>query len=322
MLTSSVLDEVGNTPLIRLNIKDFPSINVFGKLEYCNPTGSIKDRAASYILKKCLQDRIINRDTVIIESSSGNFGVALASYAAYWGLKFTCVIDPYISPVNEMLIRSMGATVCKVDEPDENGGYLISRIKKVNELQSEIKNSYWINQYANPLNAEAYYESLGQEICDYFKGNLDYIFLGVSSGGTITGVSKRIKEMFPSTMVIAVDVYGSVIFGKSPMRRMIPGIGSSIVPDILKHAKLDDTVWVHQEDIVKNCRQLLSDHSIFAGGSSGAVIAGMKQYFSYREVADGATALCILPDRGERYASTIYDNGWCEQFAMQREELI
>ena len=319
MLTSCILDNVGNTPLLKLHMKDLPHVNTYGKLEYYNPTGSVKDRAASFILKRCLQDGAIDQDTFIIESSSGNFGVALASYTARLGLKFICVIDPHISPVNEMLIRSMGATVIKVEEPDENGGYLISRIKKVNELKSQIQNSYWVNQYANPLNAEAYYTSLGEEICRDFEGSLDYIFMGVSSGGTITGVSNRLKERFPSLKVIAVDVDGSVIFGKQPSRRLIPGIGSSMVPEILKQAKIDDVVWVHQRDVINNCKQLLAEHSIFAGGSSGAVLSGMKQYFSYRNIPEGTNALCVFPDRGERYANTIYNQMWCDQHAEEKE---
>lgn len=319
MMISQILDYVGNTPLVRLNIDDLPNVNVFGKLEYYNPTGSLKDRAASYILSKCLKDGVINLDTTIIESSSGNFGVALSAFSARLGLKFICVIDQTISPINEMLIRSHGAKVFKVDVIDENGGYLLNRIRKVKELKSQISNSYWVNQYENPLNAEAYYNSLGEEICDTFDGKLDVIFLGVSSGGTITGLSRKIKERSPSTVIVAVDVYGSVIFGKSAAKRNIPGIGSSMVPKILKQAYYDEVMWVDETSLVRHCHELLSQHAVFVGGSSGATFCAMKEYFRNRSFDRTMNALCLFPDRGDRYSNTIYNDQWCERYLLQEE---
>lgn len=314
MFSSHVLDQVGNTPVVRLRIKEQPQLNVVCKLEYYNPTGSVKDRAASYILEKCLKDKIIDKDTTIIESSSGNFGVALAAYCKRLNLKFICVIDPNISFINEMLIKSLGGITYKMDKPDINGGYLITRIQKVKELTREIKNSYWINQYSNVLNARAYYGSLGQEICDEFDDNLDYVFMGVSSGGTITGASQRVKEKFPNAQIIAVDIEGSVIFGGHASKRYIPGIGSSMVPEILKDAYIDDVVWVNELDVVDHCRELLTEYSIFAGGSSGSVYAAIKKYFSIRKLDQKVNVLCVFPDRGERYCSTIYSDTWRERF--------
>jgi 2,3-diaminopropionate biosynthesis protein SbnA len=315
-MTQCALDAVGNTPVVSLTIDGLPNVNLFGKLEYYNPTGSVKDRAASFILKKCLEEGTITRDTTIIESSSGNFGIALSAFCSKLGLSFICVIDPNISPVNEMIIASFGARLVKVRKTDENGGYLLTRIKKVKELQREIKNSYWVNQYANPLNAMAYRESLGNELVNAIPGKIDYVFTGVSSGGTITGLSQKIKEKNPATKVIAVDIFGSVIFGGTPAKRYIPGIGSSMAPDILKSAFIDEVVYVSELDTVYNCRELLRKYFIFAGGSSGSVLAGVKKYFYQHDIAQPFNVVCLFPDRGDRYFSTIYNDSWVREALM------
>lgn len=318
---TNILDTVGNTPLVAINIKNKTNFNLFAKLEFCNPTGSVKDRAASYVIKKILDEGIINKDTTLIESSSGNFGVALSAYSKMYGLKFICIIDKNTSPVNEMLIKAHGAQIIKVNEPDKYGGYLLNRIRKIKEIIKTTSNIYWINQYENPLNAKAYYETLGNEICNGVDGNIDYIFLGVSSGGTITGVSQRIKEKFPKAKVIAVDIFGSVIFGNAPMKRYIPGIGSSMVPKILQSALIDDVVWVTEIETVKCCKELLQEHAIFAGGSSGSVYAAIKKYFSIREIKETLNVVCIFPDRGERYCNTVYNDCWYNEYLMDKEKM-
>ncbi|WIY62271.1 2,3-diaminopropionate biosynthesis protein SbnA [Bacillus arachidis] len=308
---NSVLDFVGKTPMVQLTSKDLCNVNLFVKLEGNNPTGSVKDRAAAHILETLLQKGDIDKDTTIIESSSGNFGIALASYCKRVGLKFICVVDPKILPVNEMIIRSLGATVIKVTEPDNSGGYLITRLEKVNELRNSIANSYWINQYGNKLVANAYYETVGKQICNEIE--VDYIFLGVSSGGTITGISNCVKEKFPKSKVIAVDMEGSVIFGLQPQNRSIPGIGSSIVPDILKDSIIDDVVIISEKTSIEMCKELLSEHAIFAGGSSGAVYGAVKNYFKDKNYVKKPNVVTLFADRGDRYFDTIYNEEWCHK---------
>jgi cysteine synthase A len=222
----SILERVGNTPLVSIKMEELSNVNLFVKLEAYNPTGSVKDRAAAYILRELLDDGTIDSKTTIIESTSGNFGVALSAYCKYYGLKFIAVVDPHISKMNEMLMRANKARIIKVTQHDQHGGYLLTRINKIKELEQGIKNCYWINQYENPLNARAYYQSLGKEICFQLE-EINYVFLGVSSGGTITGVSQKIKENFPAATIVAVDVEGSLIFTGVGRKRFIPGIGSS-----------------------------------------------------------------------------------------------
>lgn len=212
MIYREMTQLVGNTPMIQLKLDELKKVNLYAKLECNNPTGSVKDRAASNILMTLLESKEITHNTTIIESSSGNFGIALSYFCKMFNLPFYCVIDPNISPINEKIIRLNATKVIKVTEPDENGGYLLNRIKKVKELKSMIADSYWVNQYGNWLNAESYYNTLGEEICKDLP-NADYVFLGVSSGGTITGTSRKIKEKLPNAKVIAVDIVGSVVFG-------------------------------------------------------------------------------------------------------------
>lgn len=297
--------------MISIKMKELPGINLSVKLESHNPTGSVKDRAAAYILRVLLEKKIIDGETTILESTSGNFGVSLSAYCKYFGLRFIAVVDPSITLINEMLIEANGGEIVKVTQPDPFGGYLLTRIQRIRELKEQIRNSYWVNQYENPLNARAYYYSLGKEIC-FQVDDLDYIFLGVSSGGTITGVSKKVKENFPFSKVIAVDVEGSVIFNNPSKKRYIPGIGSSMVPKILKDAYIDDVVIVDEYSTIRECHNLLKLHHFFVGGSSGSVIAGVKKYFADKELTRQMNVVSVFPDRGERYFDTIYNKGWCD----------
>lgn len=319
MIYTNILNKVGNTPLVKVALPEIENLNVFAKLEMYNPTGSVKDRAAAYIIEKLLASGQINSETTIIESSSGNFGLALSAVCRHYGLKFYCVIDNNTTPDNERLINVLCSKVIKIVEPDIYGGYLINRIKKVNELKDTIKNSYWVNQYANPLNAEAYYQTLGVELNEAMD-KVDYIFIGISSGGTITGISNKIKEKFPNAKIIAVDIQGSVIFGHPPGKRNIPGIGSSIQPEILNKAIIDDVVIVNDIETIKMCNRILMDNYILAGGSSGSVMAAILKYFTMSRPTEKINVLTLFPDRGDRYTSTIFNPEWVKQIEMQEEQ--
>lgn len=311
----NILETVGNTPIVKISNNKFPQLNIFAKLEMYNPTGSVKDRAAKYIIDNGIKSGELNEKSIIIESSSGNFGIALSAYCKFKGLAFYCVIDPLITPINEFLIRINSTKVFKVDKRDENGAYLLNRIRQVNKLLKEIPNAFWVNQYANPNNATAYAETLGEEICREMEV-VDYLFVGVSSGGTITGLSNKIKTKFPNVKIIAVDIKDSVIFGGVPEKRFIPGIGSSKVPDILLNAKIDDVVMVDECSVIQECQELLTHDNLFVGGSSGAVIAGIKQYFAKQKDFSDVNIVTIFADRGDRYANTIYNESWKREVGL------
>src|SRR5438093_4702245 len=235
------------TPHVPLAMK---GMDLFAKLEYVNPVGSIKERAAYWILKRAAERGEIREETTVIESSSGNFAAALAAFTRLVGLRFIPVIDPNISGAYESFLRGICPTVVKVEDRDDTGGFLKTRLEKVKELCATIPNAYWTNQYGNLDAVEAHYELTAGEICAEFE-SLDSVFIGVSTAGTIAGVSRRLKERYPNIRVIGVDPEGSVIFGGAPRKRHIPGIGSSIVPPLLSHAKIDDVVLIPERVTVQ-----------------------------------------------------------------------
>jgi 2,3-diaminopropionate biosynthesis protein SbnA len=284
-------------------------MNLFAKLEYVNPIGSIKDRAAYWILKRAAERGEITEETTVVESSSGNFAAALAAFTRLLGLKFIPVIDPNISSTYESFLRRVCPTVVKVEDRDETGGFLKTRLQMVEHLCATVPNAYWTNQYGNLDALEAHYELTAFEICADFD-SLDYVFVGVSTAGTIAGVSRRLKEHYPNIRVIAVDTEGSVIFGGPPRKRHIPGIGSSIVPQLLSHAKIDDVVLIPERETVRACQELLTTHGLFVGGSSGSAFAAVKRYATSKAGSDCPTVLFLCADRGTPYLDTVFDPAW------------
>jgi len=299
------------TPHVQLAMK---GMDLFAKLEYVNPVGSIKDRAAYWILRRAAERGEICEETTVIESSSGNFAAALAAFTHLVGLRFIPVIDPNISGTYESFLRRICPTVVKVEDRDDTGGFLKTRLQKVKELCATIPNAYWTNQYGNLDAVRAHYELTAAEICADFD-SLDYVFIGVGTAGTIAGVSRRLKEHYPNVRVIAVDAEGSVIFGGAPRKRHIPGIGSSIVPPLLSHAKIDDIVLISEPETVQACRELLTSHGLFVGGSSGTAFAAVKRYAARMAAYEHPTVLFLCADRGTPYLDTVFDPTWATRLA-------
>jgi len=304
------LELLGNTlrptPHVPLSVK---GIHLFAKLEYVNPVGSIKDRSAYWILKRAAERGEICDETTVIESSSGNFAAALAAFTHLVGLRFIPVIDPKISGTYESFLRRICQKVVKVEDVDDTGGFLKARLEMVKHLCATVPNAYWTDQYGNLDAMEAHYELTAAEICADFD-SLDYVFIGVSTAGTIAGVSRRLKEHYPNIRVIAVDTQGSAIFGGAPRKRHIPGIGSSIVPDLLSHAKIDDVVLISEQETVRACRELLTSHGLFVGGSSGTAFAAIKRYAARMPAHKRPTVLFLCADRGTPYLDTVFDPTW------------
>jgi 2,3-diaminopropionate biosynthesis protein SbnA len=309
--------QIGHTRLKKLNYK---GANVFAKLEYLNNSGSIKDRAAMHIMKSSILSGEITKDTTIIESSSGNFAIALATICKEIGLRFIPVVDPNINQMNLEMIEMLTDHQEMVTDLDCTGGYLLSRIQRVKELCSQIENSFWPNQYENPENAQAYELTLTEEIKNSFE-QLDYVFIAVSSGGTIMGLTKGLKKAFPNIKVIGVDIEGSVIFHNKPLKRFVSGLGASKVPKILDKSRIDDVVIATHHDIIEGCIDLFKNEMIFAGASSGAVYHAVQTYFAKNE-CKGQNAVIICPDRGYSYQNTIFNKEWAAKFAPKQEEKI
>lgn len=313
----SVFDCVGNTPVVALR-RCFPdpAVEVLAKLELMNPGGSMKDRSARHIIESGLADGSIRPGSTVVESSSGNFGIALAMASLVHGLRFICVVDLKTTSANIALLRRLGATVETVSEPDEAGGYLHTRIRRVQELVAEIPGAVWINQYANDRNWEAFYHGTGAELVEQLVRSPSYLFAPVSTTGSILGCSRRLRERFPDLRVVAVDAVGSVIFGGPPAPREIPGIGSSRVPELLRPDEIDDVVHVDDVEAADACRELLGKEGIFAGGSSGAVVAAIRRTLPL--LTSPGRILAIFPDRGDRYLDLVYDDDWLAQMRSTR----
>ncbi|WP_172368973.1 2,3-diaminopropionate biosynthesis protein SbnA [Sporosarcina jiandibaonis] len=319
-IKQSVAECIGDTPVVSLK-RLFPGkdVDIFAKLEYMNPGGSMKDRPARFIIEHGLKEGTITPDTHLIESTSGNLGIALAMITTLFNLKLTCVVDPKISPTNLKILKCLGANIDMVTEPDEHGGYLKTRIKRVNELTDKDQNALWINQYANENNWKSHYYGTGSELVEQLPGKIDYFLAPVSTSGSIMGIGRKLRERFPDMKVIAVDAVGSIIFNSPPANRELPGIGASRVPEILNKEEIDDVVHVNDYESALGCRMLLETEGIFAGGSSGSIIAALHKLLP--SLPDGSRVVTIFPDRGDRYLDLVYDDEWLGKLTSQIEKL-
>jgi cysteine synthase A len=304
------------TPIARI---EHPSGTLYAKLEYHNPFGSLKDRTAYGILNGAIRRGELHRGSTVVESSSGNFALAVASFCRLLELPFIPVIDPNITAASEQALRVLCDRVVKVDQRDEKGGYLGTRLAMVEELCTTLPHPFWTNQYANVDGVEAHYRTTAGEICSQIE-HLDYAFIGVSTAGTIAGVSRRLKERFPAIKVVAVDSEGSVIFGGPPKKRYIPGIGASVVPTLIERAIIDQVVIVPERETVVACQALLHEHGLFVGGSSGTVYAAVRRALpamvasahapSTPADGDAPHVLMLFADRGTAYLNTVFNPAW------------
>jgi 2,3-diaminopropionate biosynthesis protein SbnA len=309
MLHNGLLAAIGNTPIVRLN-RAIPNIHfrLFAKLEALNPGGSTKDRAAMSMLKEGIESGVIQPDTIVIESSSGNMGIGLAQACCYLGLRFICVADPAINTQTVHILKSYGAEINLVSTPDPTTGeFLPARITRVQLLLRSIKNSVWLNQYSNKFNALAYHAAM-HEIMTDLDGQVDYLFCATSTCGTIRGCAEYIREHNLNTKLIAVDAVGSMIFDSKKAKRLIPGLGAGMRPPLFQPDLVESCIHVSDVDCIVGCRRLVRREGILAGGSSGGILMAIESAKHY--INENAICVGIFPDRGERYIDTIYSDSW------------
>jgi N-(2-amino-2-carboxyethyl)-L-glutamate synthase len=280
--------------------------NIYLKIEGLNPAGSIKLKTALSIIADLERRNLITANTRLVESSSGNLGVALAMVCAERGYKFMCVVDPNITAQNKKLMLTLGAEVISINEKDENGGYLFSRIRFIESLIAENPDYIWLNQYKNPANSAAHYHATATAIANKFP-HIDYLFVGVGTTGTLMGCKAFFADYRPETKVIAVDSVGSVIFG-SPGPRYIPGLGTSRKPELFDPAGIHAFVSVPEAHAIIMCRWLAQRYGILLGGSTGTVVAGVQAWAD--NILPDDVVVAISPDMGERYIDTIYSDDW------------
>lgn len=287
---------------------------IFVKLEGLSITGSIKLKSAKSMIDQYEREGRLSHSSGLIESSSGNLGLALSMICAARGYRFTCISDPNISQQTASLIRAYGAELIIVKERDQNGGFLGTRIGLIKQMLSEDPSLIWVNQYDNPYNAKAHYTHTAQHIAKTFQ-HIDYLFIGAGTTGTLCGVSQFFKENFPKTKIIAVDTVGSVTFGKPPGPRFIPGLGTSSPPPISKNVIFDHLLMIEEQETVRMCRQQ-AKRGLLLGGSSGTVLCGVQKLLP--EIDPNAVIVAISPDMGSRYLDTIYNDSWVmDEYGME-----
>ncbi len=278
------------------------------KCEGFNFAGSIKLKAATEMLAAAERTGRVFPGSILVESSSGNFGVAMAVLAASRGLRFLCVTDPRSNVATRQLIEALGGRVQMVTDADRTGGFLAARIACVRELCAADDRYVWLNQYANPDNWIAHYRSTAPAIRRQFP-DLDVLFVGAGTTGTVMGCARYFREVQPRTRVVAVDAVGSVTFpGSPPGPRMIPGLGTGVRPQLVDERYLHDVVHVNEADTVRACHTLAARGFVF-GGSTGTVVSGALSWLAEHATAE-TTAVAIAPDLGERYLDTLYDPEW------------
>ena len=322
MIHNSIIDAIGNTPLVKLNrLTENLDAEVTVKVEYLNPGQSVKDRIAVKMIDDAENAGLIKPGGTIIEGTSGNTGMGLALVAAVRGYQcvFTTTDKQSMEKVN--LLRALGATVeiCPTNvEPDDPRSYY-SVAKRLSE---EIPNSYYPNQYDNLSNREAHYETTGPEIWNQTDGKITHFVCGIGTGGTITGTARYLKEKNPDVQVIGVDSVGSVYkhyfesgeFSKDEIKPYLTeGIGEDIIPGNVDFDYIDDVVQVNDKNALTTTRELAKHEGLFVGGSCGAAVFGALEYAKREKLGKECLMVVILPDSGTRYISKIYNDQWMKE---------
>lgn len=303
-IAKKLTELVGNTPLLELNAyaqSQQAEAHIIGKLEYFNPLGSVKDRIALAMVEDAEKKGILKSGAVIIEPTSGNTGIGLAFVAATKGYKLLLTMPETMSLERRNLLKALGAELVLTPGAEGMKGAIAAAVK----LQAETPNSVILQQFENPSNPEMHTRTTAEEIWRDTDGSIDIFVAGVGTGGTVSGVGKRLKELKPKVQIIAVEPSDSpVLSGGSPAPHKIQGIGAGFVPKIYDASVVDKIIQVSNDDAVRTSRQLAKTEGLLVGISSGAAAFAATQLAKLPE-NKGKNIVALLPDTGERYLSTI-----------------
>ncbi|EAR00284.1 PLP-dependent cysteine synthase family protein [Maribacter sp. HTCC2170] len=318
---NSILDLIGNTPLIKLNnLTANIQGNFYAKVEAFNPGHSSKDRIAAYIIDQAEKKGILTKESTIIETTSGNTGFSLAMVSIIKGYKCILAVSSKSSQDKIDMLRSMGATVhvcpAHVSAEDPRSYYEVAK-----RLHEETKGSVYINQYFNELNIDAHYTSTGPEIWEQTGGKITHLVACSGTGGTISGIAKYLKEQNPDVKIIGVDAFGSVLkkyheTGKFDANEVYPyrieGLGKNLIPSATNFDVIDEFIKVSDEESAHSARELARTEGIFAGYTSGAAMQAVKQLSALGKFKKDSNVVVVFPDHGSRYMSKIYSDQWME----------
>jgi cysteine synthase A len=295
MLIESVVEAIGNTPLLRL--KKLSSGNVFAKAEFLNPGGSIKDRVAKHVIESAEKDGNLKPGMIIIEATSGNTGIGLTLIGVQKGYRVVCVMPENVSEERKKIIVAFGGETMFTPA----GESLAGSLKKMKEITEVDPEKYFVaNQFVNPHNPEIHYQQTGPEIWHDMNGKIDIFVAGVGSGGTLQGVGTFLKEKKPGVKIVAVEPRNSAsLLGREPGLHHIHGIGDGFIPDVLNVNLVDMVFTVSDEEAVETTQRLSREEGLLVGTSSGANV------FASLHMDNGPNrVVTVLPDRAERYFST------------------
>lgn len=303
-IKQSAAELIGGTPILQLNgyskKKGITNATILAKLEYLNPAGSTKDRAAYYMIKDAEEKGLLKPGSTIIEPTSGNTGIGLASVAAAKGYRAILTLPDTMSVERRNLLKAYGAELVLT----EGAKGMTGAIAKAEELNKEIEGSIILGQFVNPANAQAHRETTGPEIWKQTDGKVDIFVAGVGTGGTITGVGEYLKSQNPDVKIVAVEPATSAVLstGKAGAHK-IQGIGAGFVPELLNTEIYDEILTIENEDAFKEGREFARTEGVLVGISSGAALKA-AEILANREENKGKTIVALLPDSGDRYLST------------------
>jgi cysteine synthase A len=304
-VAENITELVGETPMLRLQrIVPAGAADVFAKLEYLNPGGSVKDRAAIGIIEQAERDGALRPGGVIVEATAGNTGIGLALIGVNRGYKVALFVPERFSEEKVIIMRALGADVVRT--PDDEG--MLGAIRQAQEYASKTPGSFMAGQFDNPANPDYHYQTTAEEIFDQMEGKLDAIVIGSGTAGTFTGVARFMKKKLPGVLAVAVETQGSILGGGPPGKHKVEGIGASFIPKNFDHSVCDEIFMVSDDNAFGTVKELAAKEGVLSGSSGGASIFAALQVA--QRLGPGKRVVTIVPDSAERYLSKkIFEGG-------------
>lgn len=312
MLYNNILEAIGKTPLVKMNhVIDGLHCRLYAKCEFMNPGGSVKDRIAYNMVLTAEKEGRIKPGDTLIEATSGNAGIGIALAGAVKGYKVIITMPEKMSHEKQVVLEALGAKIYRTpteaawDSPD-------SHISLAKKLQKEIPHSHILDQYKNPANPDAHYKTTAEEIWHDLNGKVDMVVMTAGTGGTISGVAKRLKELNPKVKIIGVDPYGSILGGGTEIcSYLVEGIGYDFIPAVLDNSLVDQYVKTHDKESFETARRLIREEGLLCGGSSGAAVWAALQ--AAKHLTADQNCVVIIPDSIRNYLSKFVDDRWMKQ---------